>query len=186
MFAFSLPSTLQAQESRIEGVVHAIATGAVIAGAVVKVHAGSSDSTTVTNFSGEFAFARLAGTSGTLEVTANGFQSLSQSWSEQDRLLRLDLVLTPSPLAQQVFVTATRTGTSLGESPLSDVQLTSDDLHATPALTLDDALRQVPGFRLFRRRSSSRVRILLLWVFRCGDSEAAAQAARSSWKTAYL
>jgi len=36
------------------------------------------------------------------------------------------------------------------------IQLTSTDVVATPALTLDDKLRQVPGFSLFRR-SSSRI-----------------------------
>ena len=47
-------------------------------------------------------------------------------------------------------------GDSPAESPISVLQLTQDDLGATPALTLDDTLRQIPGFSLFRR-SSSRI-----------------------------
>ncbi|MBV9496843.1 MAG: TonB-dependent receptor, partial [Acidobacteria bacterium] len=38
--------------------------------------------------------------------------------------------------------------------PASVIVLSADDLAATPAATLDDALRQVPGFTLFRRSGS--------------------------------
>src|SRR5439155_23759403 len=53
-------------------------------------------------------------------------------------------------------VSATRTELQLSEVPGSAIQLSSTDVEANPALTLDDLLRQVPGFTLFRR-SSSRV-----------------------------
>ena len=42
----------------------------------------------------------------------------------------------------------------LTDVPVSDIELTRDELQDTPALTLDDALRQVPGFSLYRRFSS--------------------------------
>lgn len=152
--AGAVPS--EAQGIHIDGVVRDL-SGAVVAGAQVEIHASVYSSTTSSDSSGEFVFTEVSETSGTLAVKANGFQLLTQSWNAaHDSRLRLELVLTPSPLAQQVFVTAARTATSSGESPVGDIQLTSDDLRATPALALDDALRQVPGFSLFRR-SSSRV-----------------------------
>src|SRR5690349_23307197 len=42
----------------------------------------------------------------------------------------------------------------LSEVPGSAVQLLPTDIQSNPALTLDDLLRQVPGFTLFRRASS--------------------------------
>ena len=44
----------------------------------------------------------------------------------------------------------------LSEVPGSAVELSPEDISANAGLTLDDVLRQVPGFSLFRR-SSSRV-----------------------------
>ena len=57
----------------------------------------------------------------------------------------------PTPV---VIVSATRTEISLEDSPADVVALSSDHLASTPALTLDDVLREVPGFTLFRRASS--------------------------------
>ena len=69
-------------------------------------------------------------------------------------VVRLDFVLKPSSVSQKVTVTANRAATLLSDVPASNVQLTHLDLQLTPALTLDDDLRQVPGFSLFRRSSS--------------------------------
>jgi outer membrane receptor protein involved in Fe transport len=55
-----------------------------------------------------------------------------------------------------VTVTATRTETRVADTPASVVVLSRETLAATAAPTLDDALRQVAGFTLFRR-SGSRV-----------------------------
>src|SRR5438045_3335101 len=53
-----------------------------------------------------------------------------------------------------ITVTATRTETRLSDTPASVVVLSAKDLAATPAATVDDALRQVPGCTLFRRSGS--------------------------------
>lgn len=55
-----------------------------------------------------------------------------------------------------ITVTATRTETRVADTPASVVVLSSDALRDSAAPTLDDALRQVAGFTLFRR-SGSRV-----------------------------
>lgn len=58
--------------------------------------------------------------------------------------------------ADTITVTATRTETRIGDTPNSIVVITAETLDTTAAATIDDALRQVPGFTLFRR-SGSRV-----------------------------
>jgi outer membrane cobalamin receptor len=63
-------------------------------------------------------------------------------------------VLNPGNATAQVTITATRTDTRLDETAPSIVVLGQQDLESTAALTLDDSLRQVPGFSLFRRSSS--------------------------------
>jgi outer membrane receptor protein involved in Fe transport len=57
-------------------------------------------------------------------------------------------------VAETITVTATRTETRLADTPASVVVLAREAIEASPALTLDDALRQVAGFTLFRRTGS--------------------------------
>ena len=59
-------------------------------------------------------------------------------------------------LSESITVTATRTETRVADTPASVVVLSRQTLENTAAPTLDDALRQVAGFTLFRR-SGSRV-----------------------------
>jgi len=74
----------------------------------------------------------------------------------------------PQPMVQQapaqkpddptrlepVVVTVTRTPQRAGDAPASVTVLTREDISLSPSQTLDDLLRQVPGFSLFRRSSS--------------------------------
>jgi outer membrane cobalamin receptor len=66
------------------------------------------------------------------------------------------VVLSPAPIAEVVTVTASRGEAAGLESAAAATIVTSADLLSAAALTLDDHLRSVPGFSLFRR-SSSRV-----------------------------
>lgn len=56
--------------------------------------------------------------------------------------------------SDEITVTATRTEQRLGDTAASVVVLSSEELTAAAAPTVDDALRQVPGFSLFRRAGS--------------------------------
>jgi iron complex outermembrane receptor protein len=57
---------------------------------------------------------------------------------------RLDpVIVTPSRLEQQA-----------GDAPASVTVITADDIKSSPYVTLDDLLRQIPSFSLFRRSSS--------------------------------
>jgi outer membrane receptor protein involved in Fe transport len=60
----------------------------------------------------------------------------------------------PVRAAESIVVTASRTPQPDAEAPPSLVVVTAKDLDATAAPTLDDALRLVPGFNLFRRTGS--------------------------------
>lgn len=57
-------------------------------------------------------------------------------------------------VTDEVTVTATRTERRLADTAASVVVLSSEELESTAAGTVDDALRQVPGFSLFRRSGS--------------------------------
>jgi outer membrane receptor protein involved in Fe transport len=56
--------------------------------------------------------------------------------------------------SETITVTATRTETRIADTPASVVVLSQKTLETTAAATIDDALRQVPGFTLFRRTGS--------------------------------
>ena len=62
-------------------------------------------------------------------------------------------VLTPQS-SDSITVTATRTETRLADTPSSVVILNRDAINNSAATTIDDTLRQVPGFTLFRRSGS--------------------------------
>jgi outer membrane receptor protein involved in Fe transport len=143
---------------RIAGVV-SDETNAPVAGAEVTLRINSSVAAkTTTGASGEFAFdapeaAVLAGA--LLMVRAGGFAPLERKWSAgEGSAENLRLMLAPAPLAEELTVTATRTETRLGDTAASVVFVTAEELSTTAAVTLDDALRQVAGFQLFRRAGS--------------------------------
>jgi outer membrane receptor protein involved in Fe transport len=62
---------------------------------------------------------------------------------------------TPPPaVSDTIVVTAAQTKTRLADTPASVVVITREAIATTAAATTDDALRQVPGFTLFRRSGS--------------------------------
>jgi outer membrane receptor protein involved in Fe transport len=60
----------------------------------------------------------------------------------------------PPPVTDSIVVTATKTETRLSDTPASVVVLDREAIATSPAATIDDMLRQVPGFTLFRRSGS--------------------------------
>jgi outer membrane cobalamin receptor len=146
-----------AQTVDLEGAVRD-SQQAAIANARVTVHAGSYQATATTDVSGHFAFSSVPGTSGTVEVSCEGFATAQQSWNASASHLTLEFALEPSSIRQELTVSAARTEVRLAETPGSTVLLSTTDMNATPALRVDDVLRQVPGFSLFRR-SDSRVAV---------------------------
>ena len=151
-FAFStLSGLVRAQQTRVEGTVHD-ATGAVVVGASVHLVSGSFQSQVKTDDTGHFAFASVPGVSGSVEVSHTGFETAKQPWSFNQNSLQIELKLRSAK--EDVTVSATRTELRLSETPGSTVLLSTSDVTSTPALRVDDVLRQVPGFSLFRRSDS--------------------------------
>ncbi len=68
--------------------------------------------------------------------------------------MHLKIVLALASRSEQIIVSATRTPTRLSDAPLADLQISAAELQTAPALAIDDVLRQVPGFSLFRRSGS--------------------------------
>jgi outer membrane receptor protein involved in Fe transport len=75
--------------------------------------------------------------------------------------IALALALAANAVAQEmavplerVFVTATRASEPIESVFVSNVTLTADQVRAAPNVTVDGALRSVPGFSLFRRSDS--------------------------------
>lgn len=60
----------------------------------------------------------------------------------------------PPAASETIVVTATQTKTRLSDTPTSVVVISRETMRTTAASTTDDALRQVPGFTLFRRSGS--------------------------------
>ena len=88
-----------------------------------------------------------------IRIEAVGFESLRRTVA-LDGVVEVELQLTPRALSEEVTVHATRTDARLSDTPLSVVILSTGDLEASAAPVLDDVLRQVPGFTLFRRSGS--------------------------------
>lgn len=141
---------------RVAGTVRD-ASGAAVAGAQVTLTSGSLRARTETDGQGDFSFdlANSATGSGTVTVQAPGFASATERWSAQEpEIGRLQFTLRPASVPERVTVTATRTATRLDQTAADVSVLTSQDLTSTSALMLDDKLRQIPGFSLFRRSGS--------------------------------
>jgi outer membrane receptor protein involved in Fe transport len=91
-----------------------------------------------------------------LEITANGFADYSRmvtgiELSDGRILAELKVAdVTGDP----IFINITRTSTELGQTPESVAVLEREAIASSAAPTLDDVLRQVPGFSIFRRSSS--------------------------------
>ena len=143
-----------AQTSVVEGTVHD-ASGAVVSGASVALHSGSYQSSGTTDERGHFMLSSVPGLAGSVEIERSGFEKQTQSWTaDATAHAVLDITLSPAGAREQVTVSATRTELRLSDTPGSTVLLSGEDVASTPALRVDDVLRQVPGFSLYRRSDS--------------------------------
>ena len=142
------------QLTRIEGIVKD-QTGAPVSSAEVILTTKDRSSKQITDSEGRFAFESVQGNTGTIVVHATGFDTVEKRWNAADKAsTSLDIILLPAPLSSQITVTAERTETRVSDTAASVALLSSEDLTTTAALTVDDALRQIPGFSLLRRSGS--------------------------------
>jgi outer membrane cobalamin receptor len=128
------------------------ASGAPVAGARIEVFSRESIlHTSRSADDGTFTVPALE--NGVLRVSAAGFADERLPLDGAAREIRV--VLQPAPLTEIVTVTASR-GAGGADPLVSASVVTATELMSGGAGSIDDALRSVPGFTLFRR-SSSRV-----------------------------
>ena len=138
----------------VDGVVRD-SSGNILKSASVTLKSGSFSVSIRTDLDGRFSFADVPQTEGTIDVAAQGFMAVHQSWHGDGNVaVHLEIVLHPGPAKEVVTVSAARIGVPLSDTPGSTILFSAADVTAIPALRIDDVLRQVPGFSLFRRSGS--------------------------------
>lgn len=152
-FTLLLSVTAAAQTSLTGTVLDS--SGAPVPDAAVRLDAGGSaiaESRTAVN--GQFQIERPAGSPANLRlvVTAAGF-ALATETVPPDRI-RFDVTLQPAAFFEAVNVTSSRTDVPRADPTVTMTVIPSSELLTSAAVTLDDALKMVPGFTLFRRTSS--------------------------------
>ncbi len=145
---FLVCATAVAQQRVISGVV-SDSNGAKISDAGVAYESGAETIRTRTDESGKFT---LSGTSadGTLTVQSPGFNTIRIKVNGQTPAEPLQIQLEPAALIERIVVTAADEE-RIPTTPASEYAIGRRELALSGALTIDDALRQVPGFSLFRR-----------------------------------
>jgi outer membrane receptor protein involved in Fe transport len=88
-----------------------------------------------------------------LRVSATGFARAVRRVDPKTRS-ELEIALEPASVSETMIVTPARAEIRLSDAPASIAVLGSKDVSNAAAQTVDDLLRQVPGFSLFRRTSS--------------------------------
>jgi outer membrane receptor protein involved in Fe transport len=156
LFVFHTP-TARGQEKaspHLRGVVRDV-SGAPVPDAQVTIYFNHFRAQQLTDPEGQFHFGDLPIAVGTIRVERSGFAPVQTSWRFSDQGTQpLEITLTPQGLPQRLTVTATRTEQRVSDTAASVTVLNQQDLTTSGALTLDDALGQVPGFMLFRRNGS--------------------------------
>jgi len=108
---------------------------------------------TKTDAEGKFSIEFQNAQNPLIQIKANGFASVSKNLPPNFNEI-LNIILEPQTLRDEVTVSITRTESKLAETPASIVVLDREMLNTTAAQTVDDSLRQIAGFTLFRRSSS--------------------------------
>lgn len=124
--------------------------GDAVVGAEVTLESGGVFDRTVTDNDGAFSF---TSSTGKLRVTAAGFEPVTKQ-IERAPAGPLTITLQPSAVVGNVDVSVTGDETRQTDVAASIAVITIESLDVTAARSLDDTLRQVAGFQLFRRSSS--------------------------------
>jgi outer membrane receptor protein involved in Fe transport len=129
-------------------------SGAPVRGATIRALAGAGNGTrTVSAMDGTFRLQGLPAGPLVLTVSAPGFADADHTVREDQTVATI--LLSPRGITESITVSANPAGLRV-VAPASATVLDHEALAVTPAWTLDDQLRSIPGFSLFRR-SSSRV-----------------------------
>jgi outer membrane cobalamin receptor len=140
------------QGSPVAGVV-LDSTGAAVPDAAVRLEVSGVPVNDVrTSTDGRFMFTGDVARPARVVVTAVGFASRVVDLQESSTDLRI--TLEPAPFFEAVNVTTSRTTIPRADPTVTVTVLSSAELLNSAAISIDDALKTVPGFTLFRRTSS--------------------------------
>lgn len=121
---------------------------------VVQLH-GPIERRVHTDTEGRFSFSDLPPGEYTLRVELEGFNRATETIRvTPGQTTSLSISLTLAPLTDTMTVTATLAQQRLGDVPTMISVLTHDEIKRSAGLTVDDVLKQIPSFSLFRRTSS--------------------------------
>lgn len=148
---FALLLSLSIMQASVTGTVKDT-SGAVVSGAsvVVRTATGSDQQTVVSGPDGRFTL-ESPPSGAILIVLAGGFAEHRQTIGDS---ADIEVVLQPPSILETVVVTPGRTEQRLGDTPASVNVVTAEQIEASPAVAIDDVLRSVPSFSLFRRANS--------------------------------
>ena len=138
-------ATAQQQLIKISGVV-SDPNGSAIAHASVEFAANGHTVRTETDAAGSFTVLSPQ-PYGTLSVSSPGFSTIKFEVTTASEPLQIRLE--PAPVIERILVADN--AERIPSTPSSQFSLTQNEISLAGALTLDDVLRQVPGFSLFRR-----------------------------------
>jgi outer membrane receptor protein involved in Fe transport len=134
--------------NKISGVV-SDATGAAIKNASVQFESSGKTIRTVTDLAGSFTMLS-AQPHGILAVSSPGFKTFRIEVATTNEVLRIRL--DPASVIERILITAG--DERIPATPTSEFAISQREINLAGALTIDDVLRQVPGFSLFRRSGS--------------------------------
>lgn len=127
-------------------------SGAPVAAVRIEFRSAAGPRLTTTNDRGDFAISDITG-EGTLLVTQPGFAPVSIEITRDSANDQIRVRLTPSPIIERIVVSA-KGEDRIPAVPNGQFSLPGREIEVSGSLVLDDVLRQVPGFTLFRRSGS--------------------------------
>ncbi len=155
LFALFLHAAAQSQGQTVPNIAGTVldSSGAPVPNATVRLDtSGATIDEFRTSEDGHFQFAIGGKGDWAIVVIAAGFKQAVAPVSGDSR--HMQVVLQPAPFFEAVNVTSSRGDVPRADPTATMVVFSSSDLSTSAAVTLDDALKVVPGFTLFRRTSS--------------------------------
>ena len=125
-------------------------TGAAIQRASVEFASEGKTIRTLTDAGGFFTVLSTK-SYGTLSITSPGFNTVRVNVSKAGNE-PLQITLEPASVVERIVVTGDEE--RIPSTPASQFTIGRHEINSAGALTIDDVLRQVPGFSLFRRSGS--------------------------------
>ena len=126
--------------------------GRPISRARIEVRSDAEVRIATTDDDGEFRIPNIMDRA-TLVVSYPGFESVSREITPELFDERLKIFLTPAPIIERINV-AQAGEDRIPDFPTGKFSISRQEIDLSGSLALDDALRQAPGFTLFRRSGS--------------------------------